>query len=226
MVQPTWWLPSTTSSIGELGARVLSFSSYSSDLYPSSFKQNQRAERFASLPPSYGGPLTAQQKSILSKPIVELVQDVQNNITSPIDILRTYGKTTRAAHARTNCVTELLLPDAESWSQSPAVNLKGPLAGIPISLKDSIAVGGFDVTVGYSMHVNKPYAEDGIMVKLLKRAGAIPHAKTALPITLLSFESTNSVWGVAKNPHNTKYSPGAALAEKAPFWPSTDPAWE
>lgn len=60
------------------------------------------------------------------------------------------------------------------------------------------------------MHSNKPYAEDGIVVKLLKRAGAIPHAKTALPITLLSFESTNSLWGVAKNPHNTKYSPGGS----------------
>lgn len=175
-----------------------------------SFKQKQRADRFASLPSSYSAPLTTQQKSILSKPIAELVQDVQNHITSPIDILRTYGKTTRAAHARTNCVTELMLPEAESWSQSSDVNLKGPLAGIPVSLKDSIAVGGYDVTVGYSMHVNKPYAEDGIMVKLLKRAGAIPHAKTALPITLLSFESTNSVWGVAKNPHNTKYSPGGS----------------
>jgi Asp-tRNA(Asn)/Glu-tRNA(Gln) amidotransferase A subunit family amidase len=179
-------------------------------IYSSSFKQQQRANRFSSLPESYNGPLTTQQKSILSKPIADLVQDVQNNITSPIDILRTYGKTTRAAHARTNCVTELLLPEAESWSQSSDVNLKGPLAGIPISLKDSIAVGGFDVSVGYSMHINKPYAEDGIMVKLLKRAGAIPHAKTALPITLLSFESTNSLWGVAKNPHNTKYSPGGS----------------
>jgi len=48
------------------------------------------------------------------------------------------------------------------------------------------------------------------MVKLLKRAGAIPHVKTALPITLLSFESTNSLWGVAKNPHNSRYSPGGS----------------
>jgi Asp-tRNA(Asn)/Glu-tRNA(Gln) amidotransferase A subunit family amidase len=131
-----------------------------------------------------------------------------------VDILRAYGKTTRLAHARTNCVTELLLPDAEAWASKPledgGVDLQAPLAGIPVSLKDSIAVGGFDVTVGYSMHANKPYAEDGIQVKLLKKAGAIPHAKTALPITLLSFESTNDVWGVAKNPHNTKYSPGGS----------------
>lgn len=34
--------------------------------------------------------------------------------------------------------------------------------------------------------------------------------KTNLPITLLSFESTNDVWGRSTNPHNTKYSPGGS----------------
>ena len=153
--------------------------------------------------------MTAQQRSILNAPIGSLVSDVQSGTLSPVDILRTYGKTAAVAHQRTNCVTELLLPEAESWAKTD-VNLKGPLAGIPVSLKDTIAVAGFDVSVGYSRKVFKPYQEDGVMVKLLKKAGAVPHVKTALPITLLSFESTNSLWGVAKNPHNTKYSPGGS----------------
>jgi Asp-tRNA(Asn)/Glu-tRNA(Gln) amidotransferase A subunit family amidase len=34
--------------------------------------------------------------------------------------------------------------------------------------------------------------------------------KTNLPITLLSFESTNDVWGRTTNPHNKKYSPGGS----------------
>ncbi|KIX08056.1 uncharacterized protein Z518_02711 [Rhinocladiella mackenziei CBS 650.93] len=172
-------------------------------------KQRQRDARFESLPDPYKGPLTSQQRSILNAPIASLVNDVQNSILSPIDVLRTYGKTAAIAQQRTNCVTELLLPEAESWAKND-VNLRGPLAGIPVSLKDSIAVGGFDVSVGYSRNVFKPYQEDGIMVKLLKRAGAIPHVKTALPITLLSFESANDLWGVAKNPHNPKYSPGGS----------------
>jgi Asp-tRNA(Asn)/Glu-tRNA(Gln) amidotransferase A subunit family amidase len=88
--------------------------------------------------------------------------------------------------------------------------LKGPLAGIPVSLKDSIQVKGFDSTVGFSQHTGKPYAEDGPMVKLLKDAGAVPFVKTNLPTTLLSFESTNDVWGQCKNPHNDKYSPGGS----------------
>ncbi|KIW30772.1 uncharacterized protein PV07_02474 [Cladophialophora immunda] len=174
-------------------------------------KQRHRDARFDSLPDPYRGPLTSQQRSILNAPIAQLVRDVHDGTLSPIDILRTYGKTTTVAHQRTNCVTEILLPEAESWARNEQdVNLKGPLAGVPVSLKDSIAVGGFDVSVGYSRNVFKPYSEDGVMVKLLKRAGAIPHAKTALPITLLSFESTNDLWGVCKNPHNPRYSPGGS----------------
>ncbi|KIW19045.1 hypothetical protein PV08_03335 [Exophiala spinifera] len=173
-------------------------------------KQRQRDARFESLPDVYKGPLTSHQRSILNAPIATLVQDVHSGNISPVDILRTYGKTAAIAQERTNCVTELLLPEAEAWAKSSDVNLNGPLAGIPVSLKDSIAVAGFDVSVGYSRHVFKPYAEDGVMVKLLKRAGAIPHAKTALPITLLSFESTNDLWGVARNPHNSRYSPGGS----------------
>lgn len=102
-----------------------------------------------------------------------------------------------------------MLPEAEGWAQTN-VNLEGPLAGIPISLKDTIVVGGFDATVGYSCNVGKPHTKDGGMVRLLKDAGAVPFVKTNLPITLLSFESFNDVWGRCLNPHNTRYSPGGS----------------
>lgn len=85
-------------------------------------------------------------------------------------MLRTYGKVAIRAQKRTNCITELLLPEAESWLKSD-VNLKGPLAGVPVSLKDSIQVKGFDTTLGYSALANKPFEEDGAMTRLLKDAG-------------------------------------------------------
>ena len=63
-----------------------------------------------------------------------------------------------------------MLPEAEVWAENE-INLKGPLAGIPVSLKDSVAVRGFDVSVGYSRNTGKPYAEDGSLMKILKAAG-------------------------------------------------------
>lgn len=172
-------------------------------------KQSERASKIATLPTAYLSPLSPQERTILGKPIQELVQDVHHQVTSPVDILRAYGKAAIKAHEKTNCLTEILFPEAEAWAQNE-VNLQGPLAGIPVSLKDSIQVKGFDSSVGYSRNTGKPFAEDGGMVKLLKDAGAVPFAKTNLPTTLLSFESTNDVWGQCKNPHNDKYSPGGS----------------
>ena len=176
----------------------------------SEFKQEQRAKKILSLPTTYQGPFTESEKSIQTTSIEKLVDGVHDGSIKPIDILRTYGKAAIKAQHKTNSVTEILFPEAEKWLEDGSINLKGPLAGIPVSLKDSIHVGGWDTTVGFSVHAGKPLKEDGILVKLLKEAGAVPFVKTALPITLLSFESTNDVWGQAKNPHNPKYSPGGS----------------
>lgn len=122
------------------------------------------------MPYPYHERITEDDKVIIDKPIQELVHDIQSSHTSPLTVLRTYGKIAVKAQERTNCVTELLLPEAESWLESD-VNLKGPLAGIPVSLKDSVHVKGFDTSLGYSALANQPVAEDGPMTRLLKDAG-------------------------------------------------------
>jgi len=73
-----------------------------------------------------------------------------------------------------------------------------------------INVGGFDTTVGASVKSFKPYEEDGPLVRLLKDAGAVPYVKTNVPITMLSFECANDIWGRTTNPHNDKFSPGGS----------------
>lgn len=137
---------------------------------PRNQKQAERDLRFASLPHPYHLQITASDKKIIDQPIEELVRDIQGSTTSALTVLRTYGKVAVRAQKRTNCITELLLPEAESWLESE-VNLKGPLAGIPVSLKDSVQIKGFDTTLGYSALAGKPFTEDGPMTKLLKDAG-------------------------------------------------------
>lgn len=149
-------------------------------------------------------------REIVSKPIEDLVQDVQKTVVEPLDVLRTYGKVALKAHEKTNCLTEIMLPSAETWLSDGSINLKGPLAGIPVSLKDTMIVQGYDTTVGFSSFVGNKAPADGPVVRLLKDAGAVPYVKTNLPTTLLSFESTNDVWGRSTNPHNPKYTPGGS----------------
>ncbi|KAH9477584.1 Acetamidase [Psilocybe cubensis] len=125
----------------------------------------------------------------------------------------TYGKKALKAHKATNCLTEIMIGSAVHWAQDCKTN--GPLAGIPISLKDTIGVEGWDGCIGYSAWVGKPAQEDSALVKLLRDAGAVPFVKTNIPITLLSFESANDVFGRTTNPHKSTHSPGGSTGGEA-----------
>lgn len=81
---------------------------------------------------------------------------------------------------------------------------------MPISLKDSAGVAGFDACIGYSKWVHKPFSKDAPIVALLRDAGALPFVKTNVPITLLSFESNSDVFGRTTNPHSKGFSPGGS----------------
>lgn len=104
-----------------------------------------------------------------------------------------------------------MISQAENeWAQKESCNLDGPLAGMPVSLKDTVGVEGYDACIGYSRWVGKKVESDSPLVRLLKDAGAVPFVKTNIPITLLSFESTNSVFGRTANPYNPSFTPGGS----------------
>ncbi|KAH7882474.1 amidase signature enzyme [Phlebopus sp. FC_14] len=171
-------------------------------------KRRDREESIASLPPVYREPLTPHDKHILSQPISTITASVQTSSLSPSDVLTAYAKKALQAHAQTNCLTEIMIAPAERWARG--TKRSGPLAGVPVSLKDMLAVRGYDSSMGYSARVGKPLDYDGALIRLLRDAGAVPFVKTNVPTTMLSFEATNDVFGVTENPHKKGYSPGGS----------------
>lgn len=133
-------------------------------------KSKEQKSLFASLHPDCYVPFAAFDRDILHKPIEDLVQEVRDGTLGAAGILRTYRKIAIRAQEKANCITELLLPEAETWAESE-VNTKVQLAGVPVSLKDSVHVRGFATTFGYARHACQPREKDGPMVKLLKDTG-------------------------------------------------------
>ncbi|KIL55704.1 hypothetical protein M378DRAFT_17703 [Amanita muscaria Koide BX008] len=180
------------------------------------FKQKERQKRIEDLPYIYHTSITDADKAILNKPIKELVEAVQakpssdarNATLRPLDILRAYGKKSLLAHRETNCLTEVMIGAAEKWAME--CNREGPLAGVPVSVKDMVGVEGWDSCIGYSAGVGKPAKKDSALIRLLRDAGAVPFVKTNIPITLLSFESSSDLFGTAKNPHKHTHTPGGS----------------
>lgn len=88
--------------------------------------------------------------------------------------------------------------------------MRRPLEGVPISVKENYIVKGTDATCGMASRCFQPSEEDGLLVQLLKEAGAIPYVKTNVPQALISFETTNNIYGTSLNAWNKLRTPGGS----------------
>jgi Asp-tRNA(Asn)/Glu-tRNA(Gln) amidotransferase A subunit family amidase len=63
--------------------------------------------------------------------------------------------------------------------------IKGPLHGIPFTVKDQFNIKGVDTTLGYVGRSFNPAQQDAVLVQILKDMGAIVIAKTNLPQSIM-----------------------------------------
>ncbi|ODV88556.1 hypothetical protein CANCADRAFT_124420 [Tortispora caseinolytica NRRL Y-17796] len=179
-------------------------------------KKAEREDRLNTVSSDYQGPITPAEKTILNLEASEVISKVQSGDVSAATVLHAYGKQTIAAQNHCNPVTEVMFGAPDRYADKLAAKAKsGPLAGFPVSLKDTANVPGYDSCMGYSALAFKPAKTKGAIIQILEDAGAVPFVKTNVPLTLLSFESYNDVWGNTENPHVAGYSSGGSTGGEA-----------
>lgn len=91
----------------------------------------------------------------------------------------------------------------------------GPLHGVPTTIKDSFQTEGCITTSGAPELADFVPTEDAWPVAGLRRAGAIPFAKTNLPIWAGDIQSHNEVYGTTNNPWDLERTPGGSSGGSA-----------
>lgn len=91
----------------------------------------------------------------------------------------------------------------------------GPLAGVPVAIKDLIATAGIKTVSGSWIYENFVPDEDDITVERLKAAGAVVLGKTNAPEFGYSGTGHNPVFPTTRNPWNTDLTPGGSSAGSA-----------
>ena len=87
----------------------------------------------------------------------------------------------------------------------------GPLAGIPIGVKDLEDAAGYRTTHGSPMFANDPIAEhDSVLVARLRAAGCVVVGKTNTPDFGWTAKTENALFGTTKNPWNLDHTPGGS----------------
>ena len=109
-------------------------------------------------------------------------------------------------------VREQALDDARAMDARIAAGEDpGPLAGLPLLVKDMEAVTGMPSTFGSLTFADAaPASSDGLVPRRLRAAGAIVVGKTNQPEFAFAGFTTNALYGTTTNPWGTDWSPGGS----------------
>jgi aspartyl-tRNA(Asn)/glutamyl-tRNA(Gln) amidotransferase subunit A len=92
---------------------------------------------------------------------------------------------------------------------------RGPLHGVPMSIKDLIDVRGTPTTAASRVRAGHMATRDAPIVAHLRHAGAIFVGKTNLHEFALGVTNEDSAFGPARNPHDPARSPGGSSGGSA-----------
>ena len=86
----------------------------------------------------------------------------------------------------------------------------GPLAGVPISVKECFPVRGLTTTLGIPGRRGLVDVDDAEIVRRVRAAGAVVIGKANVPQAMYLHETDNPVWGLTRHPLDASRGPGGS----------------
>jgi amidase len=162
-------------------------------------------------------------------PAHELARLIREREVSCVEVMQAHLERIEAVNPQLNAIVTL---DAEgglaaAHEADRQRELRGPLHGLPIAIKDLMDVAGMRTTYGSPLHADHVPEADALVVTRLREAGAIVIGKTNTPEFGAGSQTFNPVFGVTRNPHDLSRtcggsSGGAAAAVAAGLLPLAD----
>ena len=150
----------------------------------------------------------------------ELISRITSGEVTPLEVMEDTLRRIEEANPSLNAFVSIdadrAMDEARTITESLAAgNEAGPLAGLPIGVKDLEDVKGMVTSFGSVPFKDNVAAEDSVQVGRLREAGAIVVGKTNTP----EFGSTgfckNRLFGVTRNPWNLERTPGGSSGGSA-----------
>ena len=160
---------------------------------------------------------TEPATDILGQTASTLAERVRAGDLSPVDVLQNHLAQIGALDARIGAFqlvrAHAALAEAEALAGNGDIE-KLPLAGVPVAIKDNVDVEGEPTRDGSMATSTNKATADAELVARIRAAGGIVIGKTRVP-ELCAAATTDSVFGVSRNPWNLDRTPGGSSGGSA-----------
>ncbi|MGJ5203778.1 amidase [Bradyrhizobium sp. HKCCYLR20261] len=146
---------------------------------------------------------------------VELLAGYRRKRFTPVDVVEDVIAALDATNARCNVVVTAMYEQARADAKRITAAMQagepcGPLAGVPVTIKDLVFVAGVPAHAGSPMNKGFVPEADGAVVAALKSAGAIITCKTTTCESGYKLTADSPVTGLTRNPWNPAHTSGGS----------------
>ena len=160
--------------------------------------------------------LSTEEVGITETAPEDLVTSLASGKHTSTTVTTAFLRRAGLAQALANCITELLPERAIARAKFLDEYLSkhgkpiGPLHGLPISVKEHIAMKDLGLNAGFVSWWDQKAEDDALVLKILWHAGCVFYARTTQPQTLMHLETSNNLYGVTVNPFNCQLTSGGS----------------
>jgi Asp-tRNA(Asn)/Glu-tRNA(Gln) amidotransferase A subunit family amidase len=145
-------------------------------------------------------------------PAVELLSMLRRGQISPLELVDEYIQQIERLNPRLNafvdCDADRVRAQARALQESGKP--RGPLYGLPMSIKSSIATAGYRCELGSLLQRGHIPQENAPVVDRAIQAGAVILGTTNCPEFLMAYETDNRLYGRTANPWDLERSAGGS----------------
>ena len=146
---------------------------------------------------------------------IDIVRLVASGQASAVEAVQAHLAQIERLNPQLNAFIELraerALAEAHAQDEAAARGRpRGPLGGLPISIKSAIEVDGLRVETGSPTRQGIVASQDAVCVARLKAAGAIVLGSTNVADMLMGYESVNPLYGRTANPWDLERTAGGS----------------
>ncbi len=149
--------------------------------------------------------------------LAQMASQIRAGRLSPLEAIDAHLKQIERLNPRLNAFVKIFVDEARAAAQAKERNggPRGPLHGVPVTIKDSFDVAGEATLCGSKFRLGHRAAADATAVARLREAGAILLGKTNCPEFLYNYETDNYIVGRTNNPWNPERTPGGSSGGEA-----------